>query len=132
MERVVHFEIHAANPERAAKFYKEVFNWEIKKWGDMPYWMVMTGEDKDAKWPGINGGMIIRKGEAPKDNQPVNAYVCTVDVDNIDNYIKKVIKEGGKIAVPKSNVQGVGWLVYCKDTEGNIFGMMQAHNKDQM
>jgi predicted enzyme related to lactoylglutathione lyase len=19
----------------------------------------------------------------------------------------------------------VGWLVYCKDTEGNIFGMMQ-------
>jgi hypothetical protein len=23
-------------------------------------------------------------------------------------------------------VPGVGWLAYCKDTEGNIFGMMQA------
>jgi predicted enzyme related to lactoylglutathione lyase len=23
-------------------------------------------------------------------------------------------------------IPGVGWLVYCKDTEGNIFGMMQA------
>jgi hypothetical protein len=22
-------------------------------------------------------------------------------------------------------ISGVGWLVYCKDTEGNIFGMMQ-------
>jgi hypothetical protein len=23
-------------------------------------------------------------------------------------------------------VAGVGWLAYCKDTEGNLFGMMQA------
>jgi predicted enzyme related to lactoylglutathione lyase len=23
-------------------------------------------------------------------------------------------------------IPGVGWLAYCKDTEGNIFGMMQS------
>ena len=23
-------------------------------------------------------------------------------------------------------VPGVGWLAYCKDTEGNVFGMMQT------
>jgi len=22
-------------------------------------------------------------------------------------------------------IKSVGWLAYCKDTEGNIFGMMQ-------
>jgi predicted enzyme related to lactoylglutathione lyase len=22
-------------------------------------------------------------------------------------------------------IPGMGWLAYCKDTEGNIFGMMQ-------
>ena len=27
MNRVVHFEIHAADPERAARFYGEVFGW---------------------------------------------------------------------------------------------------------
>ena len=32
MPRVVHFEIPAENPERAAKFYKEVFDWKIEKW----------------------------------------------------------------------------------------------------
>jgi predicted enzyme related to lactoylglutathione lyase len=23
-------------------------------------------------------------------------------------------------------VAGIGWLAYCTDTEGNIFGMMQS------
>ncbi len=30
------------------------------------------------------------------------------------------------VALPKMAVPGVGWLAYCKDTEGNIFGFMQS------
>src|SRR5947199_4510 len=30
---VVHFEIPANEPERAAKFYRELFGWEISRWG---------------------------------------------------------------------------------------------------
>jgi len=33
---------------------------------------------------------------------------------------------GAQVVLPKMPIPGVGWLVYCKDTEGNIFGMMQA------
>lgn len=29
MPRVVHFAIHAANPERAAQFYHNAFGWQI-------------------------------------------------------------------------------------------------------
>ena len=29
MPRVVHFEIHADDPERAINFYKSVFGWEF-------------------------------------------------------------------------------------------------------
>ena len=32
MNRVVHFEIQAEKPERAAKFYRESFGWTIEKW----------------------------------------------------------------------------------------------------
>src|SRR5689334_19629414 len=32
MPRVVHFEIHAEDPERAARFYGGVFGWQINKW----------------------------------------------------------------------------------------------------
>jgi predicted enzyme related to lactoylglutathione lyase len=30
------------------------------------------------------------------------------------------------MALPKMPIPGMGWLAYCKDSEGNIFGMMQA------
>ncbi|MCK5711206.1 MAG: VOC family protein [Hyphomicrobiaceae bacterium] len=122
MARVVHFEIHAENPERAIQFYQKSFGWEFQKWeGPMDYWLVMTGP-KDQ--PGIDGGLVPRQGEI--DGQAVIAYVCTIDVPDIDATVSTVEKNGGTIAVPKMAVPTVGWLVYFKDTEGNIFGAMQT------
>src|SRR2546426_12108020 len=54
------------DPERAAKFYRELFGWEISRWGNPAgagegpeYWMVRT-VPTDAKGqptrPGVNGG----------------------------------------------------------------------------
>jgi predicted enzyme related to lactoylglutathione lyase len=31
----------------------------------------------------------------------------------------------GQIVQPKAEIPGVGWLAYCKDTEGNIFGVLE-------
>ena len=56
----------------------------------------------------------------------MNAYVCTVDTDSVDQTIEKLTVLGGKLALPKMAVPGVGWLAYGKDTEGNILGFMQA------
>lgn len=54
MPRVVHFEVHADDPERAANFYSGVFGWELAKWeGPQDYWLITTGPDDE---PGINGG----------------------------------------------------------------------------
>jgi predicted enzyme related to lactoylglutathione lyase len=33
MNRVIHFDIYADDPERAVKFYGKVFGWEASKWG---------------------------------------------------------------------------------------------------
>jgi hypothetical protein len=121
MPRVIHFEIHAENPQRAVKFYSELFQWQFSKWdGPMDYWTIKTGEDSA---PGINGGMVPRQGKI--DGQAVIAYVCTVDVANVDKSVENAVKHGGSIALPKMAIPGVGWLAYAKDTEGNIFGMMQ-------
>ena len=115
MPRVVHFEIYADNPARAAKFYSGVFGWKINKWeGPVDYWIVDTGEDG----PGINGGVTNRKS-------PSQSTINTVNVDNLDAYIKKVESAGGKIVVPKGPVPGIGWLAYANDSEGNTFGILQ-------
>jgi predicted enzyme related to lactoylglutathione lyase len=122
MARVVHFEIHAEKPERAIHFYQKSFGWEFQKWeGPMDYWLVMTGP-KDQ--PGIDGGLVPRQGKI--DGEAVIAYVCTIDVPDIDASVSTVESNGGTIAVPKMAVPTVGWLAYFKDTEGNIFGAMQT------
>ena len=130
MNRVIHFEIHAADPERAARFYRAVFGWEIKEWvvpgvevpNENRYWLVSTGPRQE---PGIDGGILFRRGAAPEPLQPVNAHVCTVGVASVDESVAKAVSAGATVAVPKMPIKGVGWLAYCKDTEGNIFGMMQ-------
>jgi len=122
MPRVVHFEIHAADPDRAVDFYKTLFGWTFQKWeGPMDYWLVTTGPNDQ---PGINGGLVRRQGEI--DGQAVIAYVCTVDVENLDASVQTALDNGGQVALPKMPIPGMGWLAYCKDTEGNIFGMMQG------
>ena len=122
MPRPIHFEIHAENTDRAIKFYKELFGWEFNQWGKEPYWLVKTGEKGT---PGIDGGLLPRHGAGPADMQAVNSFVCTVDVANLDGSVKRVTDLGGTIAVPKMPIPTVGWLAYGKDTEGNLFGMMQ-------
>ena len=122
MPRVIHFEIHAENPERAIKFYTEMFDWQFTKWdGPMPYWLIKTGPDSQ---PGINGGLVPRRGMI--DGQAVIAYVCTIDTPGLDAAVQKAQAKGGSIALAKMPIPGMGWLAYCKDTEGNIFGLMQA------
>jgi len=122
LARVVHFEIHAENPERAAAFYRKVFDWQITKWdGPAEYWLITTGPDSE---PGINGAILPRQGSINGDS--VIAYVCTIDVANIDEAIANARAQGGTEALPKMAVPGVGWLAYFKDTEGNIFGILQS------
>jgi len=121
MPRVIHFEIHAENPERASEFYHNVLGWDFKKWdGPEDYWLITTGPQEQ---PGINGGLLRRRG--PIGGDAVLAYVCTVDVSSLDDYTSRAAAAGGQLVVPKMPIPGVGWLAYCKDTEGNIFGMMQ-------
>ena len=128
MNRVVHFEIHAKDQDKMQQFYSSVFGWKITDLGPQMgnYRMIETGESASGdKWPGINGGMNPRMGDSPAEGQAVNAFVCTISVDVLDAYLDKVLAAGGTMAVPKMEIPGVGWLAYCKDPDGNIFGMME-------
>jgi uncharacterized protein len=125
MPRVAHFEIHADEPERAARFYTDVFGWQITSWeGPAEYWLVTTGPDTE---PGINGGIVKRQGAI--DGTAVIAYVCTVDVPDIEATEQSVLAAGGEQVLDRMAVPGVGWLSYFKDTEGNIFGAMQPDER---
>ncbi|MEQ1561145.1 MAG: VOC family protein [Nitrospira sp.] len=125
--RIVHFEIYAQDTERAKKFYTDVFGWEYQKWdfGGEPYWGVLTAPMGSTE-PGINGGLLKRKGPDPVGGQAVIGFTCTVQVENIDETISKIEKAGGTLALAKMAIGGMAWQAYYKDTEGNIFGVHQV------
>jgi hypothetical protein len=86
MPRVIHFEINADDPKRAVEFYETVFGWKINKWeGPAEYWLINTGDEKE---PGINGAIMERMDKATTIN--------TVEVPSVDEYVKKIVKTGGK------------------------------------
>ena len=123
--RVTHFEIHAADPQRAIAFYQRVFGWEFQQWMDNPpYWGVLTATQGSTE-AGINGGLMLRHGAPPIEGAAVNAFVCTIQVDSYDSIHAKIVKAGGVIALPKFAIPGMAWQGFYKDTEGNIFGVSQ-------
>ena len=118
MQRVVHFEIYTNDPEAVQPFYRDVFEWEFKKFegGPIEYWVVTTGDDKEA---GINGGMLRpRPGQNP-------GTINTVTVSSLEETLRKITEGGGSVCVPKMAIPKVGWLAYAQDPTGIVFGILQ-------
>ena len=115
MNRVTHFEFAVDDMERAKAFYQKVFGWKIEVWhGPFDYVMLTTGEGER----GIDGALIPREAQTPP-------TTVTLDVQSVDKAVADVIAGGGSVAVPKMAIPGVGYLAYCTDTEGNLFGLME-------
>ena len=116
MPRLVHFEMNVKDVHKTIAFYKKIFGWKFEKWdGPIEYWLIMTGDENE---PGIDGGLGFEEEGFPK-------VINTIDVDDIDDTIKKIESNDGEIVRPKHAVSGVGWLAYFKDSEGVMSGIMQ-------
>ncbi len=118
MPRVVHFECHADDPERAAAFYREVFGWEIARTDD-PYYILLrsgaSGED------GIDGAVMLRIGGS--------SFTNAIAVDSIHEYVLRIIRAGGEVLMAERTVAGVGRIAYCSDAEGNVFALLEREAK---
>lgn len=118
MPRVIHFEIAVDDTDRAVKFYSTVFGWKINKWeGTAEYWLVSTDDGKEH---GINGAIMKRE-------DPNTSTINPIDVSNVLDFMESVKKNGGTVLTKKTTVPGVGYFAYCKDTEGNTFGIMEEY-----
>lgn len=124
MDKVVHFEIPAADVARAKKFYSEIFGWQIDKVpsDDMEYYMVKTVETDKKNMPleagAINGGLMKRMGKT-------ETPVLVIDVASVDDYLKRIKKAGGKVVMEKQKVMDMGLYARVSDTEGNIIGIWE-------
>jgi predicted enzyme related to lactoylglutathione lyase len=123
MPRVTHFEIHGEDLKRLQSFYHSLFGWTYERWpGTAEYWSVKTGPDGV---PGIDGGMVQRRGGGPGPHTPIASFVCSVEgPERAQSVLDRAVALGGSVAVPVQEVGAAGELCYLKDPEGNVVGYM--------
>jgi predicted enzyme related to lactoylglutathione lyase len=128
MAGVIHFEIPADDENRAREFYSAAFGWKIDAMPELSYAMLRTTPTDETGMPSvpgsINGGMFRREGE-------LTSPVVTVDVEDIDAALEKIIALGGSTVMPRQEVGTMGWSAYFRDTEGNIMGLWQNAAPEQ-
>lgn len=122
----MHFEIPMDDKARAMKFYKSAFGWNLVDMPEMDYVMAHTMEMDEQRMPkeagAINGGLAMRKGV-------FQTVSFAIDVEDIDAAALKVVAEGGTIVKEKTPVGDMGFIVYFKDTEGNLLSLWQTVKK---
>ena len=126
---VVHFELHASEPQRLIDFYSELLGWRFSQWGEVPYWAIETGEGAignvaGTAGHGINGGLVPRQGSTPEMGSPVVGCNIVVGVDDVDGLMRRGIELGATEALPAEDYQGIGRVGYLLDPDNNVFGMI--------
>lgn len=120
MPRPVYFEVYASDPERAITFYTTVFEWHFERWAPDASWAITTGSGA-----GIDGNLVQRDGPPPENGAAAPTCSLTMEVDDLDLMVREVEQAGGSLAAPAQTVPELGRLVYCRDPEGTLFGMLE-------
>jgi len=114
------FAINADDVPRARNFYQSVFGWAFEPWGPPGFYLIAT--DRNAEG-GHSGALQERRELVP--GQKMTGFECTIGVENIDQTIRAIEANGGRLATPKFHIPTVGTVAYFLDTEGNVAGIRQ-------
>lgn len=114
---LTHFEIPADDPDRAKRFYGDLFDWRFQ---DVPgfegYHLFTTPVGQEGM-----GGAIGKRGESAPDE--MRTYV---NVDSVDATLPRVAELGGRVIEEKAEVPGQGWYAVIEDTEGNRIALWES------
>lgn len=112
MSRVIGFEMSSQEPEKAATFYSRVFGWETAE-QDWEYWSISTGQRE-----GIIGGISKGPSDYPHGTR------IQIEVDSIDEAMKKAIENGAKVVREKMEFDDF-YLSYLVDPVGIGIGLYE-------
>ena len=111
---LTHIDIPADDLERAVRFYRELFGFDIAEIDGFPDYPMFESGPADT-----GGGIGIRGVTAP---DKLRVYYL---VDSIDAAVPKVQALGGSVVIDKAEVPGHGWYAAVTDSEGNEIGLWE-------
>jgi len=114
------FEIPAAEPSRAAEFFRAVFGWDALEvpWEGPRYVRLLPPESGER--PG--GGILEREGgDAPL----LDALTVMIRIEGepLEATLERVVAHGGEVALAPRAIGAAGRFARFRDPEGNSFGL---------
>lgn len=110
---VTHVEWSTTEPERLTSFLSELFGWKFDAFGP-DYFIYNPG-------PGVSVG-VLRNTQATPGGTP-NVYI---EVKSVDETTAHAVKLGGQVAVPKTEIPGMGWFAFVSSPEKNLIGLHES------
>ncbi|MBC9955851.1 VOC family protein [Yimella sp. cx-51] len=111
---ITHIDIPVSDNESAAKFYGELFGWQISAppgFEDYPMWQAPNK---------ISGGGLAPRSEGF--TQP-RSYV---EVDSIEETLRKATENGATVVMDKSPITDTSWWAILRDPDGNDIGLYEG------
>jgi len=115
-----HFALNADDVPTAKAFYERVFGWTLTAWGPPGFFRIRTGSDDD---PGVDGALQQRRDLV--EGQRTIGAECTFAVQDVDAVAAAARRAGGRVAMDRFTISGVGHLVFVEDPSGNVVGALQ-------
>ena len=112
MHTVCHFEWQSTDLQRSQEFYKGLFNWDFRSFGDE---MVVFGQG-DEHIGGLTKVDVVKAGSSPS---------VWIQVENLEGMCDRAVSLGGTLKSGKSPVPGVGFSAVVTDLDGNEVGMVE-------
>jgi hypothetical protein len=129
MDNVRAFNLPVDDMQRAKRFYEKIFGWDVHpipgSGGDFhaAHTVPVDENDEPQVRGAINGGLFKRGTHGLRET------FLEVTVPSIDEYLKKIVTEGGGIVRQKSPMLDIAFFAVIKDTEGNAIGLWEDLKK---
>jgi len=111
---IVQNELSANNHKDSAKFYSQVFCWEMTDFSEMDYTVFSSGEGK----PG-GGFNDVQEGN------PAGTAVIYFHTDDVDESVAKIEAKVGTMLGQAMNIPGVGTMFHIVDPVGNRMSLFK-------
>ena len=109
-----HIEIPATNLDNSREFYKNVFRWDFKPFGNG----YLLYNNHQGIMVGLRKVDAVAKGEST---------VFHVSVNDIEDIINKAEVCGGKVKRDRTTIPAMGWYALILDPDGNTIGLYQKN-----
>ncbi|MEM8963534.1 MAG: VOC family protein [Acidobacteriota bacterium] len=110
---VLHFDIGCRDREKVGAFYRDLLGWTLSPANDL------SSEVDTGSGEGINGA-ITSLG-----HEPHNYVMIYATVEDVEASMEQVKELGGQVDLGPVPVPGRGRFAWCKDPDGNLFGLWQ-------